>query len=83
MSGAMVRNGRLVVAATAVAAVLGLAPPAMAHQGHGSCAEGAQTFTVPTAQSGDMGETASTAGQSGTVADTSADLHEAGCEPRP
>lgn len=63
---------------------LGAASPALGHQGHGSCAPGAQGFTVPLAQSGGMGELASTTAQEeGGVGETSQELHEAGCEPRP
>lgn len=75
---------RVGIAATGGALLaFGSASPALAHRGHGSCASGAQTFTVPLARSGQMGELASTTGQQGGVGETSQELHETGCEPRP
>ncbi len=72
------------LAALAVAAALA-SPAAMAHEGHGSCAPGAQSFTVPTAQEGQLDEAAREAAQSGEpgAGDESEQLHAQGCEPRP
>lgn len=74
---------RVWVVSGLVTAGLGVGAPAGAHQGHGSCAEGAQSFTVPLAQSGQAGEVISAEGRAGTAAETGAALHAAGCEPRP
>jgi hypothetical protein len=64
------------------AAVLTLAPSALAHEGHASCAEGAQEFTVKNAQSHEFGDFVSGEAQQGGVGDDSATLHEEGCEQR-
>ena len=67
-----------------VAAVLS-APAAIAHEGHGSCAQGAQTYTKPTAQQSQLDEAARAAAQSGEpgAGDESATLHQIGCAPLP
>lgn len=72
----------LCVIGVVVVGGLGLAAPVWGHQGHASCAEGAQSFTVPLAQSGEAGEVISEEGKAGTAAETGAALHAAGCEPK-
>ena len=71
------------VAAFALGAALALAPPATAHEGHGSCGEGARAFNVPLAQSGFAGETASASAQAGIQNEAVAAGHAALCEPKP
>ncbi len=78
----MGRRKRLWGAAVLVMAGLAIPSPASAHQGHGSCAEGAESFTVPLAQSGGLGQLASSVAPHGGVAALGAELHTAGCEPR-
>ncbi len=73
----------LALAGIVVVVGLSSASPALAHRGHGSCAGGAQTFTVPLAQSGQAGVVISEVAQAGEAGETSAALHGAGCEPRP
>ena len=73
----------LALAGIIVVAGLSSASPALAHRGHGSCGAGAQSFTVPLAQSGQAGEVISEIAQAGEAGETSAALHAAGCEPRP
>ena len=77
------RKRLLAFAGIVVVAGLSFASPAFAHRGHGSCAGGAQSFTVPLAQSGQAGEVISEVAQAGEAGETSAALHAAGCEPRP
>ncbi len=79
------RSARRLLAGLALVAAtsLGLTSPALAHEGHRSCGEGARSFTVPAAQGGEMGELASSAGQQGTAGETSGTLHAEGCEPQP
>ncbi len=79
----MVRRKRLWVGAGLVLVGLLIPSPALAHGGHGSCAQGAQTFTVPLAQSGGLGALASEVAPHGGVAALGEELHAAGCEPRP
>ena len=74
---------RVWVVSGLLVAGLGGAGPAAAHPGHGSCAAGAQAFTVPLAQSGQAGKVISAEGRAGTAAETGAALHAGGCEPRP
>lgn len=78
------RRPLVMLGCVAITAVLS-APAAMAHQGHGSCAQGAQTFTKPTAQARQLDEAARAAAQSGEpgAGDESATLHETGSQPRP
>ncbi len=55
----------------------------MAHEGHGSCGEGARAFIVPQAQAGLGGETVSPLAREGAIDDGVAANHAALCEPRP
>ena len=71
------------IAAAGVLAALALASPAAAHEGHASCSEGARTFIVPIAQSGQAGETASAQAKAGTLNENVAAAHAALCEPKP
>ena len=73
---------RVAVAAALAVSVLGFASPAGAHPGHASCAAGAATFTVPLAQSGELGALASTLARQGAVGEFGAELHATGCAPR-
>ena len=59
------------------------ASPAAAHQGHRSCGEGARTFIVPLAQSGQGGETASAQAKAGVLNESVQAAHAALCEPAP
>ncbi len=70
-----------IVAAAGLAGIA-LAPPALAHQGHASCGEGARTFVVPLAQAGLAGETASTQAREGTLNENLAVAHAIFCEPK-
>ena len=65
-----------------VVAGLSLAPPALAHDGHGSCAAGAEAFTV-LAQAGQLDDVVVPLAQAGEVGTTEAVLHETYCAPRP
>ena len=71
------------VAAFVLLGGLALASPATAHEGHGSCGEGAQVFIVPLAQSGQAGETASSSARAGTQNENVAAGHAIYCEPKP
>ncbi len=77
-------RARWVIALAAAGVVSGLtvASPALAFPGQGSCKEVAQTFSVPLAQSGELGEFASTLGKQGLTDDVSEELHKL-CEPKP
>ena len=68
-----------IVAAAAFAGVV-VAPPALAHQGHASCGEGARAYVVPQAQAGIAGETVSAAARAGTVNEGVAAAHAIFCE---
>ncbi len=87
MSHVLHRTSRRVraVASLALAAGLLVAAPVLAHEGHGSCGEAAQTFTKPAAQSGEFGGFVSQEAQdeSAGVGEESEGLHAEGCEPRP
>ncbi len=69
-------------AAAAALAGIALAPPALAHQGHASCGEGARAFVVPLAHAGLGGETASTQAREGTLNENVAAAHAVFCEPK-
>jgi hypothetical protein len=62
---------------------LSIAPPALAHEGHGSCGDGARAFTVPLAQAGQLDEIVTPLARDGQAAATVAGLHETYCDPRP
>jgi hypothetical protein len=82
--GRQTMRRRLVgVAAAAVLSGIGLAPPASAHQGHGSCGEGARAFVVPLAHAGVAGETASSQAREGTLNENVALAHSIFCEQKP
>lgn len=68
------------VAASLAAAGVAVAPPALGHQGHRSCAEGAHTFVVPIAQAGEAGEFVSSQAKAGGVGDENAAAHAALCD---
>ena len=70
------------VVAGAVLAGIALAPPALAHQGHASCGEGARAFVVAQAHAGTAGETASDQAQAGTLNEGVAAAHAIFCEPK-
>ena len=68
------------VAASLAVAGVAVAPPALGHVGHRSCAGGAHTFVVPIAQAGEAGEFVSSQATAGGVADENAAAHAALCE---
>lgn len=70
-----------IVAAAGLAGIA-LAPPALAHQGHASCGEGARTLVVALAHDGLAGETASTQAREGTLSENVAAAHAIFCEPK-
>ena len=76
------RMRRRVCSIAAAAAFTGIifAPPALAHQGHASCGEGARVYVVPQAQAGTAGETVSAAARAGTVNEGVAAAHAIFCE---
>lgn len=67
----------------AVLASVAFAASASAHEGHGSCGEGARVYVVPQAQSGMAGETVSAAARDGSVDGGVAASHAALCDPKP
>ena len=70
------------IATAAVLAALAVAAPAGAHDGHASCSDGAHSFVVAQAQSGDAGANASQQAQAGTLNESLAAAHEALCDPK-
>ena len=70
------------VAATVALAGLALASPAVAHEGHASCGEGAREYVVTAAHAGTAGETASTQARQGGLKEGVALAHAVYCEPK-
>lgn len=73
------RSYRWMIAAVATIAGLTVTTPAVAFPGQGSCKDAAQNISVPLAQSGELGEFASTLGKQGQADDVSEDLHMTYC----
>lgn len=77
------RTARLALVSASSVVVLGVSgPPALAHQGHRSCAPAAHAY-VPPEEPGDMGELASTIARSGKFHAFASAFHASLCEPKP
>lgn len=73
----------LAVGALAAAALGTTAGAVSAHEGHGSCGEGARAYVVALAHSGNGGVVASAQARAGTINEDVAAAHAAFCDPAP
>lgn len=73
----------LAISGLALMATMGVASPASAHPGHGSCGQGAREYVVALAHSGNGGAFASSLAKEGLIDDNVAAAHAVYCEPRP
>jgi hypothetical protein len=62
---------------------LSFAPPSLAAASHGGCGDGANAFTVPLAQAGQLDDIVVPLATTGQAHATVAGLHATYCDPRP
>ena len=72
-----------IAAAASILGTLAFASPALAQEDHASCGDGARSYVVAAAQSGQAGEIASEQAMAGTINEGVHEAHAALCDPKP